>query len=179
MRLILTRKELVSFQEMALKMHKVTGVVLQELGEELDQRTLLMTDSELISELENDFMEDMNAIGAKIICKKDENGVTLYTVDVPEDFIAYMCKTSTEMMTESAGFLIKSVRFINKYKNVFVKLLSYIRSIASTLGPIFEANEAKDIQKDFDELEENFYITKNRLSLIAEANEALYALDEY
>lgn len=179
MRLVLTREELLEVQEVALKAHKITGIVMTEMGESLDMETLLMTDRELIDEVINDAIKDICAIGGSFNSITDVNGEVSYIIDVPQDFIVFMCRTSVDMMSASTGFIIKSVRFINKYKGVFKKLHSYITGLMSTIAPILEKNEAKDIQKDFDELEESFVMTKNKINLIVAANEALYTLDEY
>lgn len=179
MRLVLTREELLEVQEIALKAHKITGVVMIEMGESLDMDTLLMTDRELIDEIINDAIEDIRAIGGSFNGVTGVNGKVSYIIDVPQDFVIFMCRTSVDIMNASTGFIVKSIRFINKYKDVFKKLHCYIAGFISTIAPIFEFNEAKDIQKDFDELEESFVMTKNKINLIVAANEALYALDEY
>ena len=179
MKLVLTRKELLEVQEVALKAHRVAGVVMKEMGESLDMDTLLMTDRELMDDVINDAIKDICAIGGSFNGITDVNGQVSYIIDIPQEFVTFMCRTSVEMMTASTGFIVKSVRFINKYKGVFKKLQCYIAGLMSTLAPILEHNEAKDIQKDFDELGDSFNITKHKLMLIAAANEALYELNEY
>lgn len=179
MKLVLTEKELLEVQEIALKAHKITGVVMTEMGESLDMDTLLMTDRELMNDVVNDAIEDIRAIGGSFDGVTDVNGEVSYIIDIPQEFVTFICRTSVEMMSASTGFIVKFVRFINKYKGIFKKLQCYIAGFMFTIAPIFERNEAKDIQKDFDELEESFNTTKNKLMLIAAANEALYMLDEY
>lgn len=179
MRLVLTREELLEVQEVALKAHKITGVVMTEMGESLDIDTLLMTDRELIDEAMSDAIKDIHAIGGSFNGATNINGEVSYIIDIPQDFIILTCKTSIDVMSASTGFILKSIRFINKYKNIFKKLQCYVSGLMSTIAPIFEKNEAKDIQKDFDELEECFETTKERIKIMFDANKALHTLGAY
>lgn len=174
MRIVLTRAEFVELQEVALKVQKMSGVLLQEMGEQICQETLLKTDRELMDEVMNEAIKDIVAIGGSFVGTTDTNGVVYYIIDLPEDFMISIWRETTQVLSASNVFIVKAIRFANKYKNAFKKLWSYIRGLASTFGPIFEANEVKDIQKDFNELEKCFEETKANISKIAGSTEEQY-----
>ena len=174
MKLILTKNELVQLGEVALKAHKLTGVVLQEMGETLDVSTMMKTDKQLLDEAVEDAVRDIEAVGGHVQKTVDNN----YIIILPEDFTAYIWSTQKEILEVTAPFAIKAVRFIKKYKETFKRLWSYIKAMSNTFGPILERNGAKDIQKDFDALEEEYELFKNRASLVATANKALYELSK-
>lgn len=175
MKLLLTTSELVELGNVAVRAHHTAGVVLQGMNIKLDAATLVKTDRELLEEAAQDAIKDIEAAGGSV--KRNNSGD--YIVELPESFTIEAFKVMNSTMKLSTPFIVKAFNFGNKYKGVFQKLFSYIRSIAHTFGPIFEAGEAKDIQKDFDELEDEFLKLKancNRASKEIELNQRVVEL---
>lgn len=149
MKLVLTGKELVELGNIALKAHKLTGAVMQEIGEKLDQETLLMTDKELLDEAVREAIADIESAGGVVQKGIEDN----YIIILPESLTVNFYKEVGEVMTVASPFVLKVVKFINKHKETLKKFIGYIKAAAGVFGPLVET---KELVKDFEELEDEY-----------------------
>lgn len=172
MKLTLTKKELAQLGETTLKFGRLESVIEQELGTALTVDTLMKTDRELLDEMVEDIKKDIERVGGCV----QETGFGDYVVTLPEDYIVAVASAQGKVLDIVAPFTIKAIKFVKKYKNTIEKMWCYIKAMSATFGPILERLEAKDIQKDFDALEEEFEKCKNSIDVTIEGEKALYEL---
>lgn len=147
MKLVLTGKELVELGNIALKAHHLTGAVMQEIGQKLDQETLLMTDKELLDEAVREAIADIESIGGVVQRGIDDN----YIIILPESFTVDFYREFGEVMTVVSPLVLKAAKFFNKHKETLKKFVGYMKAAAGVFGPILET---KELVKDFEDLDD-------------------------